>query len=138
MPAQALTVNLPGPLYERLALRASRSRRTLEAEVVEAIKVSLPEEPDQLPDELSEAIASLSLLPDEDLWRAAKNRLPVRKAAALEALHLKRQSEGLTPMESEAVAALMKEYTRILLVRAKAAALLRERGQDVSVLLQGP
>jgi hypothetical protein len=32
---------------------------------------------------------------------------------------------------------LMKEYTRIMLVRSRAAALLKQRGHDVSELRQG-
>src|SRR4051812_42958471 len=128
MAVQAVTVNLPEPLYERLARRAIRTRRTLEAEIVEAVKTSLPEEPDALPVDMAEAIAALHLLDDEDLWRAERTSLASEKAADLEELHIKRQAEGLSASETEALATLMKEYTRIMLVRSRSAVLLKERG----------
>lgn len=136
MAVQAVTVNLPGPLYERLARRALRTRRTVEAELVEAVATSLPEEPDELPADMAEAIAALHLLDDEALWRAARTCLAPEKAADLEEFHIKRQGEGLSASETEALAMLMKEYTRIMLVRSRSAALLNQRGHDVSGLRQ--
>lgn len=136
MDLQAVTVNLPGPLYERLARRAKQARRTVEAELVDAVMTALPDEPDGLPPDLAELIASLSLLEDQPLWRVARTRLPEEKAALLENLHVKRQAEGLSPSETETVTTLMKEYTRTMLMRAEAAALLKERGHDVSEFLR--
>jgi hypothetical protein len=134
MPAQAVTVSLPSPLYERLARRAQRTRRTVEAEIVDAV-ATLPDEPDDLPADLAEAIAALHLLGDEDLWRAAGQRLAGEKADRIEELHLKRQREGLSASENEELATLMTEYTRIMLVRSRSAALLKQRGHDVSGLV---
>lgn len=136
MAAQAVTVSLPGPLYERLARRATKTHRTVEAEIVDAV-ATLPEEPDELPADMVEAIAGLHLLDDEDLWRAARQALAPEKAESIEGLHLKRQSEGLSAPEVESLATLMREYTRTLLVRSRAAALLKQRGHDVSGLHQG-
>ncbi len=132
MSLQAVTVNLPGALYERLVHRAQQSRRSVEAELVEAVMTAVPDEPDGLPADLAETIASLSLLDDEPLWRVARTRMSEEKAGQLEELHLKRQAEGLSPAETEIVASLMKEYTRVMLTRAEAAALLKRRGHDVS------
>lgn len=135
MVVQAVTVNLPAPLYERLARRATRAHRTVEAELVDAA-ATLPDEPDELPADVAEAIAALHLLGDDNLWRAAGQSLAPEKAAEIEELHLKRQSEGLSTSETEALATLMKEYTRIMLVRSRAAAVLKQRGHDVSALCQ--
>ena len=135
MAAQVVTVNLPGPLYERLAKRATRAHRTIEAELVDAVAM-LPDEPDELPADMAEAIAALHLLPDEQLWRAARQSLAPEKSSEIEELHRKRQRDGLSASEIEALATLMKEYTRIMLVRARSAALLRQRGHDVSELCE--
>ena len=109
----------------------------MEAELVEAVMTSLPEEADELPADMAEAIAALHLLDDEALWRAARTCLAPEKAADLEDLHLKRQGKGLSTSETETLATLMKEYTRTMLVRSRAAALLKQRGQDVSGLRRG-
>jgi len=135
MAVQGVAVNLPGPLYERLARRATRTHRSIEAELADAV-ATLPDEPDELPTDMAEAIAALHLLGDEDLWRAAKQILAPKKADEIEELHLKRQREGLSASESESLAMLMKEYTRIMLVRSRSAALLKQRGHDVSGLLE--
>lgn len=136
MTAQAVTVNLPGPLYERLARRATRTHRTVEAELVDAVATVL-DEPGELPADMAEAISALHLLEDADLWRAARQSLAAERATEIEELHQKRQSEGLSASEVEALATLMKEYTRTMLVRARSAALLKQRGHDVSGLLDG-
>lgn len=137
MAVQAVTVNLPEPLYERLARRAQKTQRTVEAELVDAVATSLPDEPDELPVDVAEAIAALHLLGDEDLWRAARQSLAPEKATDLEDLHIKRQSEGLSASDIEELATLMKEYTRIMLVRSRSAALLKQRGHHISGLHQG-
>jgi plasmid stability protein len=136
MAAQAVTVNLPEPLYQRLARRASRMHRTVEAEIVEAVN-TLPDELAELPADMAESVAALYLLGDDDLWRAARQRIDAQKAGEIEALHLKRQRDGLSVFETESLATLMLEYTRTMLVRARSAALLKQRGQDVSELLEG-
>ncbi|HRI67412.1 MAG TPA: hypothetical protein PK156_24380 [Polyangium sp.] len=135
MALQAVTVNLPDPLYQRLALRAGRAQRTVEAEIVEAVHSSCPDEQGELPTDLAESLAALNLLSDTDLWRAAKQHLEEEKSALIEELHWKRQREGLSVSESEALTMYMREYTRTMLVRSRAAALLKERGQDVAGLL---
>jgi plasmid stability protein len=137
MGVQAVTVNLPSSLYQRLVQRASRMHRTVEAELVEAVTASLPDEPDELPADMAEAISALHLLDDEALWRAARTCLAPERAAEIEDLHLKRQREGLSASETEALATQMKEYTRAMLVRSRASALLKQRGHDVSGLIPG-
>jgi uncharacterized protein YnzC (UPF0291/DUF896 family) len=54
----------------------------------------------------------------------------------LETLHDKQQREGLTPEEKAEEQALLSLYRETLLVRAQAAALLKQRGYDVSDPLQ--
>jgi len=133
--AQAVTVNLPGPLYERLARRATRTHRTIEAEFVDAV-ATLPDEPDELPADMAEAIAALHLLGDEELWRAARQRLAPEKSSEIEELHRKRQRDGSPRRSSRRPATLMKEYARIMLVRSRSAALLKQRGHDASELCE--
>jgi hypothetical protein len=60
-----------------------------------------------------------------------------KAAAELEALHLKRQREGLTDVETQTLARLVRQYERAMLVRAQAAALLKQRGYDVAELIAG-
>jgi hypothetical protein len=133
MTLQTMTLNLPRPLYNRLKQRAERTRRTVEAELLEAAAIGMRAEED-LADDLAQVVASLRFLDDAALWRAARNRLPATVSAEIEALHLKRQSEGLTASEVQTLALLMHQYEQTMLVRAEAAFLLKQRGFDISIL----
>jgi hypothetical protein len=88
-----------------------------------------------LPPDLERELALLSSLDDEALWLAARSRLSDDDAARSEILHWKRGREGLTEAEAEAVGDLARVYDRLMLVRAQAAVLLKQRGHDISSLL---
>jgi len=104
-----MTLHLSGPLYDRLKQRAERSQRTVEAELLEAAAVGVQTEEGQ-PYDSARVEASLRLLDDAALWRAARSRLPAEAATQIEDLYLKRQFEGLTPIEAQDLARLMQRY----------------------------
>lgn len=134
MTVHAVTLHVPSLLYEQLKRRAEQAQRTVEAELLDIVVTSVPMS-DDLPADLAEAITPLELLDDEALWRAARGSLPAETATQMEDLHLKRQREGLTDSEVKTLDGLVRQYERTMLVRAQAAALLKERGHDVSQLL---
>jgi len=133
MTVETMTLSLPSSLYNQLKRRAERARRTIEAELLEAVVVGVQAD-DELPGDLAQIVSSLSLLDDVVLWRAARSHLPAAVSAQIEALHLKRQSEGLTASEVQTLGELMCQYERAMLVRAEAVLLLKQRGYDVSPL----
>ena len=137
MAIRSVTVNLPDPLYARLKRRAEQTQRTIEAELLEVVPAAVPQS-DELAADLAEAIAPLALLDDDSLWRAARSHLPEDASARLEALHFKQQHEGLSTFEDQTRAALVQRYEQAMLVRSEAAALLKQRGHDVSDLLTPP
>lgn len=138
MPAQTVTLRLPGSLYDHFEARAKRSRRSVETEIlraVEAAGVETEEWPRSLlPQSLEEAVQDLSELDDAALWQVARDHLPADAAREMEALNHKQQREGLSPAEDEKLDRLTRAYERFLLLRAEAVGLLQERGHDVSVL----
>lgn len=134
MSLHSLTLDLPGSLYERLVRRSERTRRPVEVELLEAATTGVDFD-EQLPADLSEAVQGLVVLDDAALWRAARNRLAAEKAARLEALHIKRQAGGISNAEAETLRVLLREYERIMLVRAQAALILNQRGYDVAELI---
>src|SRR5262245_14397641 len=121
MTVQTLTLNVPEPLYQCLKDRAEQAQRTVEDETLGVLAAALPVN-DRLTHDLEEAVAPLALLDDEALWRAARSRLVEEASTQLEELHLKRQRQGLTDAEAQALAALVRQYERAMLVRARAAA----------------
>ena len=134
MTVQTVTLSMPSTLYDRIKRRAEQARRSVEAELLEAVAMAVPVA-DELPPDLVETISSLAHLDDETLQRAARSHFPTEKATELEALHLKRQDEGLTEDEAQRAAELTRQYERAMLIRAQATALLMQRGHDVSALI---
>jgi hypothetical protein len=134
MTIQTVTLNLPGALYDRIKRRAEQAHRSVEMELLEAVAMAMPAV-DELPSDLSETISSLAHLDDETLQRAARRHFPTEEAAELEALHFKRQDEGLTKDETQRAAELTRQYERAMLIRAQAAGLLMQRGYDISALI---
>jgi hypothetical protein len=134
MAIQTLTVQLPDRLYAQLRRRAQQANRTVEAELVELVATAMPAQED-LPNALSQELAGLEHLDDEALWKAARSRLAPAMARSMEKLHHKRQREGLTETDERTLAELVRQYERAMLIRARAAALLKQRGHDVSKLV---
>lgn len=133
MTTQDITISVPDLLYRKLQARAEQTQRSVEAEALDAL-VALVPTVDELPADVEASLAQLALLDDAALWGAARTTFPTEAARHLENLHLKRQREGLTDSETETATALLHQYERAMLVRAQAAALLKQRGHDVSSL----
>ncbi len=134
MAVQTVTLDLPTALYQQLKRRADATFRSVEDELLTVVATAVPAS-DELPQDLEEAISPLALLNDDALWRAARTRMAPEAAEHLEELHTKRRRDGLSGEEAHALSALVWQYKRAMLVRAQAAALLKQRGHDVSSLL---
>jgi plasmid stability protein len=134
MTTQSLTLHVPESLFSRLKERADQSHRSVEAETLEVLATAVPPA-EELPADFAEALDPLALLDDAALWEAARRRLAPEVATQLDELHLKRQREGLTEAERQTLATLVRRYELIMLVRAQAAAFLKQRGHDVHELL---
>jgi len=137
MSTQTLTLHLPDRLYARLQQRAQQSNRTLEAELLEVLSTAVPAD-EGLPHPLAEEVAALDDMDDAALWQAARSRLPAKASAQLEALHGKRQRDRLSETETRKLAVLVSQYERSMLIRERAAAILKLRGHDLSVLAETP
>jgi plasmid stability protein len=129
---QSVTVKLPDTLYQRMRQRARERNRSIEEEVVEVVEQAIAAAASPA---TSDLLAELSHLTDEDLWQAARMRVPKGKAERMQELVWKQQAEGLTTAEDDEANQLQQYAQRVMLVRAEAAALLAGRGHDVSELI---
>lgn len=87
-----------------------------------------------LAQEIGHRLSQLCFLTDQELWQAAKSQASVEDNESMQGLLEKQQREGLTATELEQVQALSAHFNQIMLVRAKAAVLLTERGHNISTL----
>jgi plasmid stability protein len=140
MVTHSVTVNLPDRIYERVQQQAQNKNRSVEDELTAVVEtaVSLGEDWAGIPPDLAEEAAQLALLDDEHLWRVARLTVPAEKSERMQALTWKQQSEGLTEAEQQEAQQLQRLAHRVMLLRAEAAVLLKERGFDISSLRQTP
>ena len=131
MTLQAITLNLPKTVYERIQRAAEKARRPIDEVLTEAITAVAPVM-DTASEKLRTALAQMAYLNDAALWQAARATMPAKQRERLEALHHQQQYRGLTAKEQAEEQALLGLYRETLLIRAQAAVLLKQRGYDVS------
>lgn len=134
MEDQTLTLRIPNHLFQWLQHRAEGTHRPIEAEAIDLLRNATEARgvSAELQD-LQEAMADLS---DEELWDAAHNSLAQEATAALQRLRAKRKRAGLTLAEWQRRDDLLRQYDRGILIRSRALLLLKERGYDISALLE--
>lgn len=134
MAVQQVTIRLSDSLYHQFKQRARRTHRSVEDELAAVVEVALP-----ALDELSPAVADemeqLAFLTDRELWQAARSQMTFVDSQRMQSLLLKQQRIGLSGDEAAEAELLTQQQERVMLVRAKAAALLRQRDWDVSELI---
>lgn len=134
MTIHPITLNVPDSLYRRLKERAQETKRSVEDELMDVLVTAVPPD-EELPYDLAEAVAALSPLDDTVLWDIARSRLSPEISAELESLNWKQQAEGLSSDEKNRQEALIRQYEKTMLTRARAAVLLKERGYNISELM---
>lgn len=131
---QTITVSLSEKMYHQIARQSRLLDRSVEEHVAAIVRDTLVEE--RLPPALEQELADLDLFTDAELWQAAQMIVPEGKGDRMQDLLAKQQLEGLTEAEQEEAQLLGAFFDRIMLLRAKAAALLKEHGHNVDRLRQ--
>jgi hypothetical protein len=129
----SVTVQFPDKLYEFLRTRAAVSRRTVQEELVHVVSLVAPND-FRLPQGIQQELDSLPGSGDEQLWNAARIRVPEDVEERLEGFADRGRESRLSDEDLQQQAELLKECHRVMLLRAHAAALLKQRGYDVSSL----
>jgi hypothetical protein len=129
---ESITLQIPDPLYQRLASTAQATHRPIEEVVLHSLKVGSPPAWDNnVPEEFQADLAALDRLEDEALWKIAQARKTNSEMKQYEALLQKKQEHTLSDAERTELTALRVEGDRFMLRKAQAAAILRWRGHTV-------
>ncbi|NUM45632.1 MAG: hypothetical protein HUU38_13080 [Anaerolineales bacterium] len=132
MSLHTIQINLPDPVFRRIKKRSELSHRSVAEEVLAVVTDTFD---DDIPQDVTQELAQLDLFSDEELWAAAKITVSDEHAEKMQGLLEKQSREGLSQQDEQEVARLSHFFNRVMLVRAKAAALLKERGHDINSLL---
>ena len=130
MPRATVTLDLSPEVYNQLQQRAHHHQRRLEEEASLALAAAV-NTPPVLQDDLETVLDALNTLDDDTLWQVSHSQPTVEDGVLLNALVDKRRRLGLTPAEEQWLAELGERHDRVMVLRAKAIALLHQRGVDV-------
>ena len=122
------TIELPDEVRAQAEELARTTGRSLAEVLTEAVSQGLA---NKLQDDLTMALDALASLDDEALWRVSQSQPTVEDGVLLDALVDKRRRQGLSSGDEKLLAELVDRHDRVLVLRAEAVALLKERGRDV-------
>ena len=137
MTIQTVTLNMPESLYQRAKQAADALKRPVEDVIVDTLASTLPLL-DDVPGEMVGELAAMAHLSDEALQGLANNVMLEERQELLHDLLDKQGLGELDESEQHELAAIMAEYGRYMLRRAKAVALLIARGRPVPTLISIP
>ncbi len=132
---QTITLTLPDKLYEPIQRIAQATNRSVETVLLTALQTSLPSL-EGLPEDLAEELSELEGLDNDRLRQILLETVPIDQQQALDILLQQNQSGGLTSSEQKTLDSLQKEADRVMLRKARAAVLLRFRGERVPTLAE--
>jgi len=130
MTAQTVTLQLPHPLYRRASHAANALQQPIEEILVRTLDTALPPL-EEVPAEIRAEVDALDSLSDDALWEVAQSTMPMQQQERLDALLDVQNMRPLTTEEAAELEKLRTEYGRILLRKARAYALLSERGHPL-------
>ena len=130
-----LTVDLPRPVLESLKRKARAGRRPVADQLVDALTTALSQESPE-PSDLDACLEGMQFLTDQELVKAAKSTKARKITRELADLREKQHARRLTKDERQQQRVLLDSLDRLILIRAQALVLLKERGRDVSGLLR--
>jgi hypothetical protein len=132
---QTIMVNVPDSVYQQLERTARATNQPLETVILAALRASLPPL-EGLPPDLTRDLTELEQLPNDALQRVLLETVPPVHQDELELLLLQQQSGPLAAPEQERLTNLQQQADRTMLRKARAAALLRFRGQRLPTLAE--
>ena len=130
MSTTVINVPVSQEVYERLEKIAARVEQPVETVLDETLRAVLPRE-DGIPTTVQHEVEALPRLTVEELREVAGSEMNLDDQAALEELLDIQNLRTLTQREIANLDQLRSEYGRILLRKARAFALLAERGQPM-------
>jgi hypothetical protein len=137
MSTAMVSIQIPDTLFRKLKRAADLTHRPLEEIVATSLEATLPAA-SGLPAEVADELAAMQVYSDAALRAAAEPSMSRAEQRRLEQLNSSAGERTLTAAEAKEQQALITAYDRSVLRRAKAMAILAQRGHDVSEFLQVP
>ena len=131
---ETVVLQIPEALYQRLAIAAGATQRSLEDVILQALQIGSPPTWKDVPEEFQTDLASLDRLDDNSLWQIANSKKTILEMERYDFLLSKQQETELSDSEKLELEQLHTDSDRFMLRKSQAAAILKWRGHNVSRL----
>jgi hypothetical protein len=126
MTTQTITLTLPVGLMERAQLAAQVLNHPIEQVLTAVLSATLPDL-SNAPADMQAELLQMSLLTEQELWSVAESRMRPEQQVGWQKLNESALVRLLSKDEQQQREALLNEYDRILIRKARAYALLSAR-----------
>ena len=130
--AETVVLQIPEALYQRLAIAAGATQRSLEEVILQALQIGSPPTWKDVPEEFQTDLASLDRLDDNSLWQIANSKKTILEMERYDFLLSKQKNIELTASERLELESLRTDSDRFMLRKSQAAAILKWRGHNFS------
>jgi hypothetical protein len=127
-----VAVHIPESLFLKLKRAADLTHRSVEEVTVTSLEAALPDV-QNLPIDIANELAAMHLFSDEALWAATAPSLSPTEEYRLNQLNVVAGERDLAPPDEAEQQSLIAAYHRSVLRRAKALAILAQRGHRVPI-----
>jgi hypothetical protein len=128
-----VTLPVPADIYDRASHMAKVTAQSVEAVLLQQLKDAFADPLPKLPPNEQRELDALTLLSDEALWTIAREQIAENKQARMQTL-MDANAEGiLDNIQRSELEALIEQGQRLSMRKAKAAALLTERGYTMTL-----
>jgi hypothetical protein len=128
-----VTLPVPADIYDRASHIAQVTTQTIEAVLLQQLRNAFADPlPELAPDEQRE-LSALTLLSDEALWTIAREQMAGDKQARMQTLMEANTQGKLDPLQQTELESLVEQGQQLSMRKAKAAALLTERGYTITL-----
>jgi hypothetical protein len=135
MARQAITLELPESVYERVKRTARGMQQPVEQALVRIVTAAMPSL-EHVPSAYHGELEAMEALSDAELRRAVESQIPVAQQRQLTQLQRKHQRDTLTERERQTLARLRMELGRVTLRRSYAYLLLKCHGHRIPTLTE--
>lgn len=132
MTTAVVDIPVPQEIYDRLEKAAVRLEKSVPALLSDALLAVLPEN-ETIPSNIQSEVAQLESLNIQELWTVARSEMSEEQQTMMEHLLYLQSSQKLKAPDSRKLEELRVEYGRIMLCKARAFAILAERGQSLPI-----
>jgi hypothetical protein len=129
-------VQIPEPLFQKLKRIADLTHRSVEDITATSLEAALPLPPG-LPPDIANELAAMHLFSDEALQAAVVPSFTPAEEHRLNQLNMTAGEQDLTPAEAAEQQHLIMSYQHSVLRRAKARAVLAQRGHRLPLQPEG-